>query len=238
MISAFEFFLCFFVLDPISFNLDFTSYEKFFKREFPMKKLDFVEAPNLPTEGMENPGIIMIHSSFFPVNFWDPLNVVNSATLFYNLICSIWIGHELQIQWWDCLWLKKALNEFLSYHSISYVSTKTQRKNIYYSEDDYKLVACKKKNWGYVDGTNNSELNVLRDFETDKDARDAFDDITYARSLGLLNYLNQRYTVTFIHSLRNIFELAGTEKKLDYQLFKHILKNSYYHSSGIMRERN
>lgn len=81
------------------------SYETFFGREFPLRKLDFIEAPQLKNECIPSAGAVMIHNSVFPVNFNDPLSVINTGTLFYNAVCSMWIGHELYFNWWDAYWM-------------------------------------------------------------------------------------------------------------------------------------
>lgn len=83
---------------------------------------------------MENPGIIMINSSFFPVNFWDPKNVVDSTSLLFHEVSHMWLGYQIQIDWWDSIWIKESLAEFVTFEALDYVSKNNKRENIYYSD--------------------------------------------------------------------------------------------------------
>ncbi|KAL6904173.1 peptidase family M1 domain-containing protein [Trichoderma evansii] len=84
-------------------------YEDKFKIQFPLPKLDFLAAPTFLPGAVENWGMIMGQSSFFPL---DPLvdgedkRETIADTLLHEL-AHMWFGDLVTVEWWDQLWLNE-----------------------------------------------------------------------------------------------------------------------------------
>ncbi|KAM0263570.1 hypothetical protein ACHAQJ_001190 [Trichoderma viride] len=84
-------------------------YEEKFKIQFPLPKLDLLAAPIFFAGAVENWGMIMGQSSFFPL---DPEidGEAKRATIAYTMLhelAHMWFGDLVTVDWWDQLWLNE-----------------------------------------------------------------------------------------------------------------------------------
>lgn len=87
----------------------FELYEKAFGLSYPLPKLDLVSAPTFLQGGMENWGIIIAHSTFFP--FDEDVDSEDKkermAELLIHELAHQWFGNIVTLAWWDQLWLNE-----------------------------------------------------------------------------------------------------------------------------------
>lgn len=179
----------------------------------------------MQNEFVPSAGIVMIHNKAFPVNFHDPLNVINTGTMFYNAVCYMWIGHELFINWWDAYWLQQALCEFLTFFAIQFVAKNTRRKNVYYTVNDYILVLNKRKDWSLVEGTGMDSKQVLGRKKSSEFVKQGFDQVTYCRSMNMLFNFYQKYGERLLESISMMFVYTSPDRVFTNDTFYLIIEN-------------
>ncbi|KAL9477424.1 hypothetical protein ACSS6W_007265 [Trichoderma asperelloides] len=84
-------------------------YEDKFKIRFPLPKLDFLAAPTFLPGAVENWGMIMGQSSFFPFDNatdGEDKREAIAETLLHEL-AHMWFGDLVTVEWWDQLWLNE-----------------------------------------------------------------------------------------------------------------------------------
>ncbi|GFP57868.1 alanine/arginine aminopeptidase [Trichoderma asperellum] len=84
-------------------------YEDKFKVRFPLPKLDFLAAPTFLPGAVENWGMIMGQSSFFPFDNatdGEDKREAIAETLLHEL-AHMWFGDLVTVEWWDQLWLNE-----------------------------------------------------------------------------------------------------------------------------------
>ncbi|CEH17992.1 leucyl aminopeptidase [Ceraceosorus bombacis] len=97
------------------FALDVTAravpvYEKIFKQEYPLPKLDTLVASDFDAGAMENWGLITGRTSVY---LYDPLKsglqgMKRTASVQSHEIAHQWFGNIVTPKWWDNLWLNEA----------------------------------------------------------------------------------------------------------------------------------
>lgn len=84
-------------------------YEEKFKIQFPLPKLDFLAAPTFLPGAVENWGMIMGQSSFFPLEpeiDGEAKRETIAQTLLHEL-AHMWFGDLVTVNWWNQLWLNE-----------------------------------------------------------------------------------------------------------------------------------
>lgn len=95
-------------------------YEKQFKINYPLPKLDFVAIPDFPKLGMENFGLIFFKEETILVDR-DTTSTNNkyevAATIFHE-VSHQWFGNLVTLKFWDSLWLKEGFADWMSWYAI------------------------------------------------------------------------------------------------------------------------
>ncbi|KAM7314133.1 aminopeptidase N [Ixodes scapularis] len=99
----------------------FSYYQESFRINYPFSKLDLVAVPTLPTPAMEHWGLITFQPVFLKFHKEEtPFKLkIASLKLVARKIAQQWLGNLVTVAWWDHMWLKEGISEYLAYSAAS-----------------------------------------------------------------------------------------------------------------------
>ncbi|KAG0429977.1 hypothetical protein HPB47_023115 [Ixodes persulcatus] len=99
----------------------FSYYQESFRINYPFSKLDLVAVPTLPTPAMEHWGLITFQPVFLQFHKEEtPFKLkIASLKLVARKIAQQWFGNLVTVAWWDHMWLKEGISEYLAYSAAS-----------------------------------------------------------------------------------------------------------------------
>ena len=168
-------------------SLEFTKqflqwYEKYFKIQYPLPKLDMIAVPDFASGAMENWGAITFRETIL---LYDPKTSSTEtkqhiAEVISHEIAHQWFGNLVTMKWWNDLWLNESFATFMA----------TKAVHSYYPEWDLWDQFLKSETSGAM------SLDALKtshpiDVKVNKpsEVREIFDEISYNKGGSVLRML-------------------------------------------------
>jgi aminopeptidase N len=159
-------------------GLDF--FHEHFDFPYPFGKYDQAFVPEYNLGAMENPGCVTFTEDYvYRSKVTDAAYAARANTILHEM-AHMWFGDLVTMEWWDDLWLKESLAEFMG----AYVSTKATRWT-----NAWVTFANRRKSWAYRQDqlpTTHPIVATINDLE---DAKLNFDGITYSKGAAVIKQL-------------------------------------------------
>ncbi|KAL7783858.1 peptidase family M1 domain-containing protein [Trichoderma ceciliae] len=162
-------------------------YEDKFKIRFPLPKLDFLAAPTFLPGAVENWGMIMGQSSFFPFEpeiDGEAKRETIADTLLHEL-AHMWFGDLVTVEWWDQLWLNEGGATAMTAYCLRSLEP--------------TWVSCEYRHTGSITGAfgidaYRSTHPVEIPIQSPDDISQGFDQVTYSKGAFILSMLRDYLT--------------------------------------------
>ncbi|CAN7983602.1 unnamed protein product [Ixodes hexagonus] len=160
----------------------FSYYQESFRINYPFSKLDLVAMPTLPTPAMEHWGLITFQPLFLDYRKEEtPFKLkLASLKLVARKIGQQWFGNLVTVAWWDHLWLKEGVSQYLAYSAASAADTQTDLLSTVLVEEVHNSME--------YDGHNTSQP-VEKQLNTPMQIRKHMNPAVIAKSVALVRML-------------------------------------------------
>ncbi|MFF1944487.1 aminopeptidase N [Rhodococcus qingshengii] len=166
------------VFDITRQGLDF--YAEYFDYPYPFGKYDQIFVPEYNLGAMENPGLVTFTEAYvFRGSATDEQHQRRANTILHEM-AHMWFGDLVTMVWWDDLWLKESIADFMG----SLVSAEATRFT-----DAWVAFAIKRKAWAYLQDQLPTTHPIVADIVDLEAAKLNFDGITYAKGASVLKQL-------------------------------------------------
>ncbi|KAK6456563.1 alanine/arginine aminopeptidase [Scheffersomyces xylosifermentans] len=154
-------------------------YERVFKIDYPLSKLDLVSIPDFSVQAMENFGLITFKDDYLlaeedHASTHDKNEI--AETVFHE-IAHQWFGNLVTMEFWDGLWLNEGFANWMSWYAINefYPELKPWTSYIVYNlQNSLSLDSLRSSHPVEI------PINTLNDIEQ------GFDNITYDKGAAVL----------------------------------------------------
>lgn len=156
-------------------------YNTYFGQPYPLPKLDQIAIPGGFDGAMENWGGIVYNESSLLV---DPNNTTetqrqDSFSINAHEVAHQWFGNLVTMAWWDNLWLNEGFASWMGTKAIEQLHP-----------DWHAQLAFQVEREGVLDADARTTTHPIQTrIDTDEQAADAFDAITYTKGQALLRML-------------------------------------------------
>ncbi|MEA3207541.1 MAG: hypothetical protein QOE70_598 [Chthoniobacter sp.] len=156
-------------------------YNDYFGTKYPLPKLDQIAFPSTGASGMENWGAILYDETAL---LYDPAHSAQSTRervfgVVAHEIAHQWFGDLVTMAWWDNLWLNEGF--------ASWMGTKAMDK--FNPDWQVWLRASGEKEGAMSLDARATTHPIQQRVETESQANDAFDEITYSKGQAFLRML-------------------------------------------------
>ncbi|HEY8702902.1 MAG TPA: aminopeptidase N [Arthrobacter sp.] len=159
-------------------GLDF--FNRLFEFPYPWGKYDQAFVPEYNLGAMENPGLVTFTESYvFTSRATDSQYQARANTLMHEM-AHMWYGDLVTMKWWDDLWLKESLADYLGTLGVDRATD---------WDTAWVNFANKRKAWAYVQDQLPTTHPVVADIPDLEAAKQNFDGITYAKGASVLKQL-------------------------------------------------
>ncbi|WP_072804468.1 aminopeptidase N [Rhodococcoides yunnanense] len=166
------------IFDITRRGLDF--YHEKFAFPYPFGKYDQIFLPEYNLGAMENPGLVTFTESYvFRSAATDSQYEARANTILHEM-AHMWFGDLVTMEWWDDLWLKESVADFMG----AYASANATRFT-----DAWVSFANRRKAWAYLQDQLPTTHPVVADITDLEAAKLNFDGITYAKGASVLKQL-------------------------------------------------
>ncbi|XP_064412781.1 leucyl-cystinyl aminopeptidase [Latimeria chalumnae] len=169
--------------DQIQYALEATVkllefYEKYFKINYPLQKLDLVAVPDFQAGAMENWGLITFtETTLLYDNETSSLLDKQIVTIVIaHELAHQWFGNLVTMKWWNDLWLNEGFATFMEYTSIAKTFPDLQ------ADDKFLYTRLK----AMAKDSLNSSHPISAKVETSEQVEEMFDSISYEKGASLL----------------------------------------------------
>ncbi|MBT2531284.1 aminopeptidase N [Arthrobacter sp. ISL-48] len=159
-------------------GLDF--FNRLFDFPYPWGKYDQAFVPEYNLGAMENPGLVTFTESYvFTSRATDSQYQGRANTLMHEM-AHMWFGDLVTMQWWDDLWLKESLADYMGTLGVDRATD---------WDTAWVNFANKRKAWAYVQDQLPTTHPIVADIPDLEAAKQNFDGITYAKGASVLKQL-------------------------------------------------
>ena len=166
------------IFDVTRAGLDF--FHDAFEFPYPFGKYDQVFVPEYNLGAMENPGCVTFTESYVFRSAATRAQYARRANTILHEMAHMWFGDLVTMQWWDDLWLKESLADYLG----AYASVAATRFT-----DAWVSFALRRKAWAYSQDQLPTTHPVVADIVDLEAAKLNFDGITYAKGASVIKQL-------------------------------------------------
>jgi alanyl aminopeptidase len=159
-------------------------FEQELRRPYPFEKLDIVAAPQWPSGATELSAAITYREQLILVGD-DPAPGARLSLLGVHAheIAHMWLGNEVTPPWWDDLWLKEGFATWATPLVLTILEP----------EGGHGLNALE-TSIGAMQLDSLASTRAIREPITDNsDIRNAYDAITYSKSLGVIHMIDRYF---------------------------------------------
>jgi aminopeptidase N len=166
------------IFDVTKRGLDF--FHENFDYPYPFGKYDQAFVPEYNLGAMENPGCVTFTEEFVFRSKVTDAAYEGRANVVLHEMAHMWFGDLVTMQWWDDLWLKESLAEFMG----AFASVKATRWT-----NAWVTFANRRKAWAYRQDQLPTTHPVVATIDDLEDAKLNFDGITYAKGAAVIKQL-------------------------------------------------
>ena len=163
--------------------------ETYLDQPFPFSKYDQVIVPEFEYAGMEIAGATILHEDVLTEvadKTPDPLKRWDDTQLVLHELAHMWFGNLVTPLWWDDLWLKEGMAEFMAYFTMKEAGIEPDSW-MYFTE-----AASLSKQEAYGIDRLSLTHSVVYPVPDTKEADRLLADIVYGKSAAMLQHLQQR----------------------------------------------
>nr|XP_015220327.1 PREDICTED: leucyl-cystinyl aminopeptidase [Lepisosteus oculatus] len=177
-------------LDQASYALEtavklLTFYNKFFQKEYPLKKLDLVAIPDFLAGAMENWGLITFRENTLLLdNNSSILDKQLVTTVIAHELAHQWFGNLVTMYWWNDLWLNEGFATYMEYTSIAKTFPELE------IEDEFLITRFK----AMAQDSLNSSHAISTNVTAPEQIEEMFDSVSYEKGASILLMLNSILT--------------------------------------------
>ena len=156
-------------------------FNEYFGTKYPLPKLDQVAFPSTGASGMENWGAILYNDTAL---LYDPANSSQATKervfeVVAHEIAHQWFGDLVTMAWWDNLWLNEGFASWMG----------TKATDQFNPEWQVWLRAASSKERAMSLDARSTTHPIQQRVETEAQANDAFDEITYLKGQSFIRML-------------------------------------------------
>ncbi|MDQ0633981.1 aminopeptidase N [Arthrobacter pascens] len=159
-------------------GLDF--FNRLFDFPYPWGKYDQAFVPEYNLGAMENPGLVTFTESYIFTSRATDSQYQGRANTLMHEMAHMWFGDLVTMQWWDDLWLKESLADYLGTLAVDRATD---------WDSAWVNFANKRKAWAYVQDQLPTTHPIVADIPDLEAAKQNFDGITYAKGASVLKQL-------------------------------------------------
>ncbi|SDK65255.1 M1 family metallopeptidase [Microbulbifer yueqingensis] len=176
--------------DDMAYILDVTPrmleiFEQELQRPYPFEKLDIIAAPQWPSGATELSAAITYREQRILVEGDEPAPGARLALLGVHAheLAHMWFGNLVTPPWWDDLWLKEGFATWGTPLSLT----------IFEPEGGHELNAAVRAISAMQLDSLDSTRAIREPIDGNDDIRNAYDSITYAKSLAVIHMVDQYF---------------------------------------------
>ncbi len=180
------------------FTKQFLSYfQKYFKIQYPLPKLDMIAIPDFASGAMENWGAITFRET---VLLYDPKTsstdtMQHIAEVIAHELAHQWFGNLVTMKWWNDLWLNESFATFMATKAVD---------KIYPEWDFWDQFLISEMTGGLSLDSLKSSHPINVNVKSPEEVRQIFDEISYNKGGSVLmmleNFIGQEKFQNGMHS--------------------------------------
>ncbi|MBT2512875.1 aminopeptidase N [Arthrobacter sp. ISL-30] len=159
-------------------GLDF--FHGLFDYPYPWGKYDQAFVPEYNLGAMENPGLVTFTDKYIYTSRATDSQYQGRANTLMHEMAHMWFGDLVTMAWWDDLWLKESLADFMGTLAVDQAT---------HWDTAWVNFADKRKAWAYVQDQLPTTHPIVADIPDLEAAKQNFDGITYAKGASVLKQL-------------------------------------------------
>ena len=181
--------------------------ENYFDYKFPFPKYHLVLIPEFPFGGMEHAGATFLREDrvIFPT---EPTknDYITRANVIFHEAAHQWFGDTVTMKWFDDLWLKEGIAEFMAYKTMEKVMPEYNAWKIFYERN---------KQAAYLTDSTRGTTPIYQEIPNLSSAKSAYGNIVYRKAPSFLRqaefYLGEDKFQTAVRAFLKKHEFANAE---------------------------
>ncbi|MEO8221384.1 MAG: aminopeptidase N [Specibacter sp.] len=156
-------------------------FNDLFDYPYPFVKYDQAFVPEYNLGAMENPGLVTFTETYLHSSrATDTAYQLRANTIMHEM-AHMWFGDLVTMGWWDDLWLKESVADFMGHLAVAEATP--------WGQKSWTLFASRRKAWAYVQDQFPTTHPIAADIPDVEAAKANFDGITYAKGASVLKQL-------------------------------------------------
>ncbi|MHA7269043.1 aminopeptidase N [Arthrobacter sp. HLT1-20] len=156
-------------------------FNELFDYPYPFGKYDQAFVPEYNLGAMENPGLVTFTETYLHASRATDTAYQQRANTIMHEMAHMWFGDLVTMAWWDDLWLKESVADFMGHLAVAEATE--------WGQKSWTLFASRRKAWAYVQDQFPTTHPIAADIADVEAAKANFDGITYAKGASVLKQL-------------------------------------------------